>query len=72
MQGLASTLDCDVFGRLIIGLAQASLDGASEPVPVLIKRLQQLETQARAEGLSGQKIHAIASGRRLLGDSGAV
>ena len=72
MQALASTLDCEVFGRLIVGLAQATLDGASEPIPALIERLRHLELQARADGLSGQTIHAIILGRRLLGDSVAV
>jgi hypothetical protein len=72
MRELAAALDGEAFGRLITGLAQAALDGASEPVPALIGRLRRLEEQALADGLSGQTIHAIATGRRLLGDREAA
>ncbi|WP_336491212.1 hypothetical protein [Methylobacterium nigriterrae] len=72
MRALASTLEGEVFGRLIGGLVRAALDGASEPVPVLIERLRRLEKQARADGLSRRTIHAIASGRQSLGDTSAI
>ncbi|MER2263546.1 hypothetical protein [Methylobacterium oxalidis] len=68
MRALAATLDSEAFGRLITGLAEAALDGASEPVPALVERLWRLEMQARADGLSPDAVEAIRWGRRLLGD----
>ncbi|MEA1834630.1 hypothetical protein U8607_21285 [Methylobacterium durans] len=72
MTMLAEEFEEEAFCRLIMKLAQAALEGASEPVPVLLERLREIEGHARAGGLSQQTIRAVVAARRLLEDRPAM
>ncbi|WP_162560870.1 hypothetical protein [Methylobacterium durans] len=72
MTMLVEEFEEEAFCRLIMKLAQAALEGASEPVPVLLERLREIEGHARAGGLSPQTIRAVVAARRLLEDGPAM